>query len=180
MSLAREENVEVEVAMQYNHRIYQENIFLTSTNINTREGGYPRGRIQEGHHPSFFKQYGEDNGLFTKAKVSVSGDDFREGLTAIVSVKVPSQLGQNQGELATLKLQACIRVCGRCNLSFLEENPGHAKNHRQGDIGGNGQTCGRKSQRSWYSLRPYSRVEVCQVSCRLFVKKILRPVRSSW
>ena len=77
-----------------------------------------------------FKQYGEDNGLFTKAKVSVSGDDFGEGLTAIVSVKVPEPQfkGQTKGELGNSEVTGIVSRCvGDALKFFLEENPGHAK-----------------------------------------------------
>src|SRR5690606_37916248 len=82
----KEENVEVEVAMTYNLG-YQENIFSFVNNINTREGGTHVSGFRRAIN-RVFKQYGDDTGMFTKAKVSISGDDFREGLTAIVSVKV--------------------------------------------------------------------------------------------
>ena len=84
------ENVEVEVALQYNTG-YQEHIYSFVNNINTREGGthvngFRRAVARE------FKKYADDNGLLKKLekqKISVSSEDFREGLTAIVSVKVP-------------------------------------------------------------------------------------------
>ena len=126
--IGKEENVEVEVAMQYNTG-YQENIFSYVNNINTREGGTHVAGFRRAI-TRLFKQYGEDNGLFTKAKVSVSGDDFREGLTAIVSVKVPEPQfkGQTKGELGNSEVTGIVSRCvGDALKFFLEENPGHAK-----------------------------------------------------
>lgn len=124
----KEENVEVEVALQYNTG-YQENIFSYVNNINTREGGTHVAGFRRAV-TRLFKQYGEDNGLFTKAKVSVSGDDFREGLTAIVSVKVPEPQfkGQTKGELGNSEVTGIVSRCvGDALKFFLEENPNLAK-----------------------------------------------------
>jgi DNA gyrase subunit B len=126
--IGKEENVEVEVALQYNTG-YQENIFSYVNNINTREGGTHVAGFRRAI-TRLFKQYGEDNGLFTKAKVSVSGDDFREGLTAIVSVKVPEPQfkGQTKGELGNSEVTGIVSRCvGDALKFFLEENPNHAK-----------------------------------------------------
>ncbi len=126
--IGKEENVEVEVALQYNTG-YQENIFSYVNNINTREGGTHVAGFRRAI-TRLFKQYGEDNGLFTKAKVSVSGEDFREGLTAIVSVKVPEPQfkGQTKGELGNSEVTGIVSRCvGDALKFFLEENPNHAK-----------------------------------------------------
>ncbi|HMS98388.1 MAG TPA: DNA topoisomerase (ATP-hydrolyzing) subunit B [Saprospiraceae bacterium] len=126
--MGKEENVEVEVALQYNTG-YQENIFSYVNNINTREGGTHVAGFRRAV-TRLFKQYGEDNGLFTKAKVSVSGDDFREGLTAIVSVKVPEPQfkGQTKGELGNSEVTGIVSRCvGDALKFFLEENPNLAK-----------------------------------------------------
>ncbi|MFN8338483.1 MAG: ATP-binding protein [Saprospiraceae bacterium] len=85
--VGKEDNVEVEVAMQYNTG-YQENIFSYVNNINTREGGTHVAGFRRAI-TRLFKQYGDDNGMFAKLKLEISGEDFKEGLTAIVSVKVP-------------------------------------------------------------------------------------------
>ena len=126
--MGKEENVEVEVALQYNTG-YQENIFSYVNNINTREGGTHVAGFRRAV-TRLFKQYGEDNGLFTKAKVSVSGDDSREGLTAIVSVKVPEPQfkGQTKGELGNSEVTGIVSRCvGDALKFFLEENPNLAK-----------------------------------------------------
>jgi DNA gyrase subunit B len=124
----KEENIEVEVAMQYNTG-YQENIFSYVNNINTREGGTHVSGFRRAVN-RLFKQYGDENNLFTKAKVEIAGDDFREGLTAIVSVKVPEPQfkGQTKGELGNSEVNGIVsRAVGDALKFFLEENPGHAK-----------------------------------------------------
>jgi len=125
------ENVEVEVAMQYNTG-YKEHIFSFVNNINTREGGthvngFRRAVARE------FKKYADDNGLLKKLekqKISISSEDFREGLTAIVSVKVPEPQfkGQTKGELGNSEVTAIVsQRVGDVLKYYLEENPGQAK-----------------------------------------------------
>jgi DNA gyrase subunit B len=126
--VSKEDNVEVEVAMQYNTS-YQENIFSYVNNINTREGGTHVAGFRRAI-TRLFKQYGEDNGMFIKAKINVSGEDFREGLTAVVSVKVPEPQfkGQTKGELGNSEVTGIVSRCvGDALKFFLEENPGQAK-----------------------------------------------------
>ena len=125
------ENVEVEVAMQYNTS-YQEHIHSYVNNINTREGGthvngFRRAVTRE------FKKYADDNGLLdklTKQKISITGEDFREGLTAVVSVKVPEPQfkGQTKGELGNSEVTAIVsQKMGEVLKYYLEENKGEAK-----------------------------------------------------
>ena len=124
----KEDNVEVEVALQYNTS-YTENIHSFVNNINTREGGthvqgFRRAIVRE------FKAYGDDNGLFKKLKDGISGEDFREGLTAIVSVKVPEPQfkGQTKGELGNSEVLGIVsRAVGDALKVFLEENASEAK-----------------------------------------------------
>ncbi len=123
-----QDNVQVEVAMQYNTS-YSENLFSYVNNINTREGGtHVNGFRRAVNH--IFKKYGEDNGLFSKLKFSISGEDFREGLTAVVSVKVPEPQfkGQTKGELGNSEVTSIVSACVREALhNYLEENPKEAK-----------------------------------------------------
>ncbi len=126
--IGKEDNIEVEVALQYNTS-YAENIYSYVNNINTREGGtHVRGfRMAVAR---LFKQYGEDNGFFKKLKFTVSGEDFREGLTAIVSVKVPEPQfkGQTKGELGNSEVTSVVsQIVGETLKHFLEENPNEAK-----------------------------------------------------
>ncbi len=124
----KEDNVEVEVALTYNTG-YQENIFSFVNNINTREGGTHVAGFRRAL-TRIFKQYGDDNNLFAKAKVTISSDDFREGMTAIVSVKVPEPQfkGQTKGELGNSEVTGIVsRAVGDALKYFLEENPNQAK-----------------------------------------------------
>lgn len=124
----KKEGVEVEVAMQYNTS-YSENLFSFVNNINTREGGTHVNGFKRAVN-RVFKQYGEENGLFRKVKFAISGEDFREGLTAVVSVKVPEPQfkGQTKGELGNSEVTAIVSQCmGEAVKHFLEENPKEAK-----------------------------------------------------
>jgi len=124
----KEENVEVEVAMQYNTS-YSESIYSFVNNINTREGGTHVSGFRRAVNRVFTK-YGEDNGMFSKLKFKISGEDFREGLTAIVSVKVPEPQfkGQTKGELGNSEVTGIVsRAVGDVLKHFLEENPSLAK-----------------------------------------------------
>jgi DNA gyrase subunit B len=126
--VGKEDNVEVEVAMQYNTG-YQENIFSYVNNINTREGGTHVAGFRRAI-TRLFKQYGDDNGLFSKLKIEISGEDFKEGLTAIVSVKVPEPQfkGQTKGELGNSEVTGIVSRCvGDVLKAYLEENPIMAK-----------------------------------------------------
>ena len=122
--IGKEENVEVEVAMQYNTG-YQENIFSYVNNINTRDGGTHVAGFRRAI-TRLFKQYGDDNGMFSKLKIEISGEDFKEGLTAIVSVKVPEPQfkGQTKGELGNSEVTGIVSRCvGDVLKAYLEENP---------------------------------------------------------
>jgi len=123
-----QENVEVEVAMQYNTS-YQETIYSYVNNINTREGGtHVRGFRMAVNR--LFKSYGEENGFFNKLKFKISGEDFREGLTAVISVKVPEPQfkGQTKGELGNSEVTSIVSQCvGEVLKHYLEEHPKDAK-----------------------------------------------------
>ncbi len=123
-----EEHVQVEVAMQYNTG-YAENIFSFVNNINTRDGGTHVSGFRRAIN-RVFKQYGDDNGLFNKLQFTISGEDFREGLTAVVSVKVPEPQfkGQTKGELGNSEVNGIVSRCvGDVLKIFLEENPSLAR-----------------------------------------------------
>ena len=126
--MATEDNVEVEVAMQYNTS-YSENIFSFVNNIKTHEGGTHVAGFRRAVNRVFSK-YAEDNGLFSKLKFKVAGEDFREGLTSIVSVKVPEPQfkGQTKGELGNSEVTGIVsRAVGEAIGHYLEENPKKAK-----------------------------------------------------
>jgi len=124
----REDNVEVEVAIQYN-TTFSENIHSYVNNINTREGGTHVAGFRRAVNREF-KKYGDDNGLFKKLKFAISGEDFREGLTAVISVKVPEPQfkGQTKGELGNSEVTGIVsRAVGEIIGHYLEENPKQAK-----------------------------------------------------
>ncbi len=123
-----EENVEVEVAMQYNES-YKENIYSFVNNINTREGGTHVNGFRRAL-TRVFTQYATDNGLFSKLKFTINSEDFREGLTAIVSVKVPEPQfkGQTKGELGNSEVTGIVsRAVGDVLKYYLEENSKEAR-----------------------------------------------------
>lgn len=122
-------NVAVEVAMMYNTS-YNEHIFSYVNNINTIEGGTHVTGFRRAI-TRIFTAYGKREGLFEKAKVDVEGDDFREGLTAIVSVKVPEPQfeGQTKTKLGNSEVAGIVEsTVGKTLEAFLEENPRDAKN----------------------------------------------------
>ena len=123
-----QDSVIVEVGFQYN-KSYRETLRSYVNNINTIEGGtHVNGFRRAIAH--VLKKYGENNDLFAKAKVKVSSEDFREGLTAVVAVKVPDPQfkGQTKGELGNSEVTSIVSACVRKALEiFLEENPSTAK-----------------------------------------------------
>ncbi len=125
---SKQDNVEVEVAMQYN-TTYQENIYSFVNNIKTREGGTHVNGFRRAVNRLFTK-YGEDNGMFKKLKFKIAGEDFREGLTAVVSVKVqePQFKGQTKGELGNSEVTAIVsQAVGESVGYWLEEHPTEAR-----------------------------------------------------
>ncbi|MCU0375054.1 MAG: type IIA DNA topoisomerase subunit B, partial [Chitinophagaceae bacterium] len=121
-------NVAVEVAMSYNNS-YSEHIFSYVNNINTIEGGTHVSGFRRAI-TRVFKGYGDREGLFEKAKVEIEGDDFREGLSAIVSVKVPEPQfeGQTKTKLGNSDVAGTVEVTlARVLENYLEENPKEAR-----------------------------------------------------
>ena len=122
-------NVAVEVAMNYNDS-YNEHIFSYVNNINTIEGGTHVSGFRRAI-TRVFQQYGKKQGLFEKSKVEVEGDDFREGLSAIISVKVPEPQfeGQTKTKLGNSEVMGIVDITvSRVLEAYLEENPRDAKN----------------------------------------------------
>lgn len=120
--------VTVEVAMIYNTS-YQEHLFSYVNNINTIEGGTHVSGFRRSV-TRVFKAYGEKEGMFEKAKVEIEGDDFREGLTAIISVKVPEPQfeGQTKTKLGNSEVMGVVdSTLSRVLTAYLEENPKNAK-----------------------------------------------------
>lgn len=122
-------NVAVEVAMTYNGS-YNEHIYSYVNNINTIEGGTHVAGFRRALTRTF-KSYGDKQGLFEKAKVVIEGDDFREGLSAIISVKVPEPQfeGQTKTKLGNNEVMGIVdTTVSRVIEAYLEENPRDAKN----------------------------------------------------
>ncbi|OLY91631.1 DNA gyrase subunit B [Cnuella takakiae] len=122
-------NVHVEVATLYNDG-YHEHIYSYVNNINTIEGGTHVAGFRRAL-TRVFKSYGDKNGLFEKAKVTIEGDDFREGLSAIISVKVPEPQfeGQTKTKLGNSEVSGVVdSTVSRVLEAYLEENPKEAKN----------------------------------------------------
>lgn len=121
-------SVSVEVAMQYNDS-FSENIFSYVNNINTIEGGTHVSGFRRAI-TRVFKAYGEKNKLFEKVKFDISGDDFREGLSAILSVKVPEPQfeGQTKTKLGNSEVMGVVDSAVSTVLTnYLEEHPKQAK-----------------------------------------------------
>lgn len=121
-------NVAVEVAMTYNAG-YNENIYSYVNNINTIEGGTHVAGFRRSI-TRVFKAYGEKEGMFEKAKVNIEGDDFREGISAIISVKVPEPQfeGQTKTKLGNSEVMGIVdTTLSSVLLNYLEENPKEAK-----------------------------------------------------
>ncbi|HJY22151.1 MAG TPA: DNA gyrase subunit B, partial [Hanamia sp.] len=121
-------NVTVEVAMIYNTG-YQEHLFSYVNNINTIEGGTHVSGFRRSI-TRVFKSYGEKEGMFEKAKVEIEGDDFREGLSAVISVKVPEPQfeGQTKTKLGNNDVMGIVdSTLSKVLTAYLEENPKNAK-----------------------------------------------------
>jgi DNA gyrase subunit B len=120
--------IPVQVAMSYNTS-YSENLVSYVNNINTHEGGTHVAGFRRALTRTL-KGYADKSGLLEKAKVEISGDDFREGLTAVISVKVaePQFEGQTKTKLGNSEAMGAVDTAvGEMLQNFLEENPREAK-----------------------------------------------------
>ncbi|MFN5786009.1 MAG: DNA topoisomerase subunit B, partial [Flavobacteriia bacterium] len=122
------EGIPVEVSLTYNTS-YTENIQAYVNNINTHEGGTHLSGFRRGL-TNTLKKYATDSGMLAKEKIEIDGDDFREGLTAVVSVKVqePQFEGQTKTKLGNREVTAPVSQAVSEMLSaYLEEHPSEAK-----------------------------------------------------
>ena len=122
------QGIPVEVALTYNNT-YNENIYSFVNNINTIEGGTHLTGFRRGLTMTL-KKYAEDNNLLKNAKVEIASDDFREGLTAVISVKVfePQFEGQTKTKLGNSEVMGAVQVAVSEALRiYLEEHPKEAK-----------------------------------------------------
>ena len=129
ISMEGEKNgVPVEVAMMYNSS-FSENIYSYVNNINTHEGGTHLSGFRRGL-TNTLKKYAEESGMLSKLKFDISGDDFREGLTAVVSIKVaePQFEGQTKTKLGNREVTAPVsQSVSEMLTNYLEEHPNDAR-----------------------------------------------------
>ena len=121
-------DIPVELALQYNTS-FSENVHSYVNNINTIEGGTHLAGFRRGLTRTL-KKYAEDSGATTKLKFDINGDDFREGLTCVMSVKVaePQFEGQTKTKLGNSEVMGAVDVAVSTALSnYLEENPKDAR-----------------------------------------------------
>ena len=119
--------IPIEIAMQYNTG-YSENLHSYVNNINTHEGGTHLAGFRSGLTRTL-KNYADRSGLLQKAKVEITGDDFREGLTAIISVKVaePQFEGQTKTKLGNAEVRGAVDdAVSEMLENYLEEHPNEA------------------------------------------------------
>ena len=120
--------IPVEIALQYNNS-FSENVHSYVNNINTIEGGTHLAGFRRGLTRTL-KKYAEDSGATTKLKFDINGDDFREGLTAIISVKVaePQFEGQTKTKLGNSEVMGAVdQAVSTMLTNYLEENPKDAR-----------------------------------------------------
>ena len=129
ISMEGEKNgIPVEVAMIYNNS-YTENLHSYVNNINTHEGGTHLSGFRRGLTTTL-KKYADNSGMLDKVKFEVAGDDFREGLTAIISVKVgePQFEGQTKTKLGNREVSSAVsQAVSEMLTDYLEEHPDDAK-----------------------------------------------------
>ena len=122
------DGIPVEVAMQYNDS-FSENVHSYVNNINTIEGGTHLTGFRRALTRTL-KKYADDSGLLSKLKFDINGDDFREGLTAVVSVKVqePQFEGQTKTKLGNSEVAGAVdQAISQALNNYLEENPKDAR-----------------------------------------------------
>ncbi|HZH71935.1 MAG TPA: DNA topoisomerase (ATP-hydrolyzing) subunit B [Mariniphaga sp.] len=126
--ITEKNNIPVEIAMQYN-TTFAENIHSYVNNINTIEGGTHLTGFRRGLTRTL-KTYAEQSGMLSKLKFDISGDDFREGLTSVISVKVsePQFEGQTKTKLGNSEVSLAVdQAVSEALAHYLEENPRSAK-----------------------------------------------------
>ncbi len=129
ISIEGEKNeIPIEISMQYNTS-FTENVHAYVNNINTHEGGTHLSGFRRGLTRTL-KSYAEKSGMLSKLKFDINGDDFREGLTAVISVKVqePQFEGQTKTKLGNSEVMGAVdQMISESLSNYLEENPKEAK-----------------------------------------------------
>ncbi|MDO4671397.1 DNA topoisomerase (ATP-hydrolyzing) subunit B [Falsiporphyromonas endometrii] len=126
--VTEKQGIPVEVAMTYNTS-YQENVYSYVNNINTIEGGTHLAGFRRGLTRTL-KKYATDSKMLDKVKIEIAGDDFREGLTAVISIKVaePQFEGQTKTKLGNNEVMGAVDMAiGEALENYLEEHPAEAK-----------------------------------------------------
>lgn len=126
--VTEKQDIPVEVAMTYNTS-YNENVYSYVNNINTIEGGTHLAGFRRALTRTL-KKYAEESKILEKEKIDVSGDDFREGITAVISIKVaePQFEGQTKTKLGNSEVAGAVDTAvGEALGHYLEENPKQAK-----------------------------------------------------
>lgn len=125
---SEKQGIPIEVAIMYNTG-FSENVHSYVNNINTIEGGTHLAGFRRALTRTL-KKYAEDSKMLEKVKVEISGDDFREGLTAVISVKVaePQFEGQTKTKLGNNEVMGAVdQAVGEVLAYYLEEHPKEAK-----------------------------------------------------
>ena len=123
------DNVKVEIAIQFNTDPYKEYIFSYANNIRTTEGGFHESGFKNALTRTF-NAYSKDNDLLKSVKISLTGEDIREGIMAVISVKVPEPQfeGQTKSKLGNTEVEGIVMSIVNQQLKgYLEEQPALAK-----------------------------------------------------
>ena len=148
--------IPVEVAMIYNTS-YSENLHSYVNNINTHEGGTHLTGFRRGLTHTL-KKYADESGMLEKLKFDIAGDDFREGLTAIISVKVaePQFEGQTKTKLGNREVSSSVsQAVSEMLTDYLEEHPDDAKIIVQKVIlAAQARHAAQKARVKWFSVKP--------------------------
>ena len=168
-------DVPVEIALQYNTS-FSENVHSYVNNINTIEGGTHLSGFRRGLTRTL-KTYADKSGMLAKLKFDINGDDFREGLTAIISVKVaePQFEGQTKTKLGNSDIMGMVDQAVSSELAhYLEEHPKDATPDRfQSDPGSHRPGMQPEKPGNWYSERMCFRVQACPVNWPTVLRRIL-------
>jgi DNA gyrase subunit B len=168
------------LAMRYNTS-FNENLHSYVNNINTHEGGTHLAGFRRALTRTL-KKYADELGLPAKEKVEVTGDDFREGLTAVISVKVmePQFEGQTKTKLGNSEVSGAVdKIVGEMLTNFLEENPNEAKQIVQKVVLAAKQDKLLKKLVKWFRENLQWEVLVCLGNYQTVLLKILKFQKSS-